>query len=68
MLAWMQRNTRGSRAAMGSAFQAMDEIFNPGAARAREDLQQQHEHVIPVPSPGDRLLRERRITIVRPKA
>ena len=61
-----RRKPRG-RTAMGSAFQVMDEVFNPGAARAREELAAQHEHVIPVPSPGDKMLREGHITIRRPK-
>ena len=35
---------------------ALDQFFNPAAARAREEGDRQHEHVIPTPSPGDRLL------------
>jgi hypothetical protein len=51
---------------MGAALGALDEVFNPGAARARDLLDAQHERVVPTPSPGDRLLDDGRITIVRP--
>ena len=45
----------------------MDEVFNPGAARAREELERQHEAVIPTPSPGDKLLSEGRVVITLPQ-
>ncbi len=45
----------------------MDEVFNPGAARAREELERQHEAVIPTPSPGDKLLNEGRVVITLPR-
>jgi hypothetical protein len=51
---------------MGAALGAMDGLVNPGAARAREILDEQHERVIPTPSPGDRMLKEGRIVIVLP--
>lgn len=51
-----------SGAAMGAAT-ALDQFFNPGAARAREELDHQHELVLPAPSPGDKLLDEGRIVI-----
>jgi hypothetical protein len=35
---------------------ALDPIFNPAAARARDEVDRQHELVMPTPSPGDRLL------------
>jgi len=56
-----------SQPAMGAAFGALDQVFNPGAARARELLDAQHERVVATPSPGDRLLDEGRITIARPE-
>jgi hypothetical protein len=37
---------------------ALDPIFNPAASRAREEIDRQHELVMPTPSPGDRLLDE----------
>ena len=49
--------------AMSSAFGAIDEVFNPAAARAREELDANHELVQPAPSPGDRLLEHNSITI-----
>jgi hypothetical protein len=50
-------------------FGALEEIFNPAAARARKEFQEQHEHVIPIPSPGDKMLAEGKVVIPRtPKA
>ena len=51
---------------MGATFGAMDGFFNPGAARARELINEQHERVIPTPSPGDSILKEGRIVIDLP--
>jgi hypothetical protein len=47
---------------------ALDPFFNPEAARAREEIERQHELVIPTPSPGDRLLDEGVAVIERPDA
>jgi hypothetical protein len=33
-----------------------DEVFNPAAHRARQELEHQNQRVIATPSPGDRLL------------
>ncbi|MHB1066799.1 MAG: hypothetical protein ACYC2Z_05145 [Candidatus Nanopelagicales bacterium] len=52
--------------AMSAGMAALDVFVNPAAARAREELDRQHEQVIPTPSPGDRMLDEGRITIVLP--
>jgi hypothetical protein len=41
----------------------LEEVFNPGAHRAREELDRQNELVIAVPSPGDRLLTEGKLVI-----
>lgn len=58
------RNGLGaSQPAMGAALGTLDQFFNPGAARARELLDAQHERVVPTPSPGDKLLEEGRIVI-----
>lgn len=45
---------------------ALDAVFNPAAARAREELDQQHERVMPTPSPGDRMLDDGVIVIDLP--
>jgi hypothetical protein len=50
-------------AALGAGMTSLDAFVNPGAARAREELEHQNERVVPAPSPGDLLLREGRITI-----
>lgn len=62
MLVWLKKGLDG-RGGMGSVLGALDEVFNPGAARARDEMHEQHERVIPTPSPGDRLLREGRVRI-----
>jgi hypothetical protein len=59
----MQKGRAGGSPSMGAAIGALDAVFNPGAARAREEIDAQHERVIPTPSPGDRLLRDGRIVI-----
>ena len=48
---------------MSAAIGALDEVFNPAAARARESLRLDHERTIATPSPGDRLLDTGRVTI-----
>ena len=62
MLMWMKRGL-GQHTSMGAVLGALDEVFNPEAARSRDELHERHERVIPTPSPGDRLLREGRIRI-----
>lgn len=59
------RGAGGAQPAMGAALGALDQVFNPAAARARDLLDNQHERVIPTPSPGDDLLRNGRVVIVR---
>jgi hypothetical protein len=56
LLQWMRRGNSGRAA--GSVLAVFDEIYSPSAHRARELLDQQHERVIPTPSPGDRMLDE----------
>jgi hypothetical protein len=56
----------GSRGGMSAALGALDAFFNPSAARAKDELDEQHEHVIPTPSPGDTMLNEGKIVIRRP--
>ena len=52
--------------ALSRGVSALDAVFNPGAARAREELDQQHERVMPTPSPGDRILDDGVIVIDLP--
>jgi hypothetical protein len=66
MLRWLRRGMGGSHGSMAAALGVLDEVWHPGAARARERLDAQHELAVPVPSPGDRLLREGRVVIRRP--
>lgn len=56
--------TTGS--ALSAGLGSLDAVFNPAAARAREELDQQHERVVPTPSPGDRILDEGVIVIPVP--
>ncbi len=41
----------------------LEEIFNPAAYRARQELDRQKEIVVAVPSPGDRMLSEGKFVI-----
>lgn len=59
----MRRGLDDGAPGMGAAIGALDAVFNPAAARARESLDAQHERVIPAPSPGDRLLADGVIVI-----
>lgn len=62
MLMWLKKGLDG-RGGMAGVFGALDAVFNPGAARAREEMDDQHERVIPTPSPGDRMLGDGRVRI-----
>lgn len=48
---------------MGSVLGAMDDVFNPGAARAREALQAENQRVVAKPTPGDKLLKDGKVII-----
>lgn len=50
------------------AFSALDDVFNPAAARAKEALKADHERQLPIPSPGDDALRTGSLVIRVPKA
>ncbi|MEY3734556.1 MAG: hypothetical protein RL347_1915 [Actinomycetota bacterium] len=63
MLEWIWRTMGTPPTTMSSAIGALDAVFDPSAARAREALETQHERVMPTPSPGDRLLDEGRLVI-----
>lgn len=65
VLGWLRDSMGESRGSMASAFGALEEFVNPAAARAREELHEQNERVMPTPSPGDRLLDEGRIVLRR---
>jgi hypothetical protein len=64
VLIWMRRGL-GSRGGMSAVLGALDSVFNPGAARAHDEIEEQHQRVIPTPSPGDRMLTEGRVVIRR---
>lgn len=51
---------------MGSVLGAMDDVFNPGAARARETLQAENQRVVTKPTPGDKLLKNGKVIIQLP--
>jgi hypothetical protein len=69
MLRWLRGTMGGSAAGMNAMIGALDSFFNPAAARARKELEEQHERVVPIPSPGDKLLAEGKVVIPRsPKA
>jgi hypothetical protein len=53
-LAWLRGGRSGASA--GPMLGVFDEVFNPAAHRARQELEHQNERVIATPSPGDRLL------------
>jgi hypothetical protein len=62
----LRRSLGDTHKGMSSAIGALDEFFNPAAARARELTDAQHERVIATPSPGDRMLTEGRAVIEPP--
>ena len=64
MLTWMRRGL-GTRGGMSAVLGALDSVFNPGAARAHDEIEEQHQRVLPTPSPGDRMLTEGRVVIRR---
>jgi len=57
------RSNRSARAAVS----VLDEVWQPGRARARERLDARHEQAQPAPSPGERLLSEGRLHLRRRK-
>ena len=59
------RHLRGRRArgGMGAVLGGLDELFHPDAARARERIERDHSLVMPMPTPGDRMLDEGRVVI-----
>lgn len=65
MLKWLRGTSSTSAGGLAGALGVLDDLVNPGAGRAREEMQGANEAVIPAPSPGDRLLRDGRIVIRR---
>ena len=65
MLRWLRGSMGGSAAGMNAMIGALDSVFNPAAARAREELEEQNERIVPVPSPGDKLLAGGKVVIRR---
>lgn len=64
----LSAGTSGSAGgSLAGGFGAIDAVFHPSASRAREELERQHEAVVPTPSPGDTLLDEGRIVISLPQ-
>jgi hypothetical protein len=53
MLGWMWRGRGRAHRSTAVAMTGLDEIFHPGAARAREFVEIQHEMVVPLPGAGD---------------
>jgi hypothetical protein len=65
MLTWLRRSMGDSRRGTAAVLGVLDDIWHPGAARAREQLDSQNERVMPSPSPGDKLLKDAKIVVVR---
>ena len=59
---------RGKNGAAAGAATALDQFFSPGAARAREETDRQHELALPTPSPGDRLFEDGILVLEIPPA
>ena len=67
MLRWLRGDSRTS--AGGSALGgALADAFDPGAARARQELEREHERVEEAPTPGDRLLHDGVLVVRRAPA
>ncbi len=65
MLRWLRGTMGGSTTGMNAMIGALDDVFNPAAGRARKELEEQNERVVPIPSPGDKLLAEGKVVIRR---
>jgi hypothetical protein len=63
MLAWLRRRLGRSGTSMTGAMSVLDEVWQPGRVRARDRLDARHERTQPAPTPGDRLLSERRLRL-----
>ena len=65
MLRWLRGTMGGSAPGMNAMIGALDDVFNPAAGRARKELEEQNERIVPIPSPGDKLLAEGKVVIRR---
>jgi hypothetical protein len=65
VIGWLRRGMGESSTSWSAAIGGIEEFVNPAAARAKEDLREQNERVMPTPSPGDRMLDEGRIVLRR---
>jgi hypothetical protein len=65
MLRWLRRSMGDSKRGSAAVLGVLDDIWHPGAARAREQLDAQNERVMPAPSPGDKLLDDDKIVVRR---
>ncbi len=63
---WSESRTSAA-GATAMAFSALDEVFNPGAVRAKEQRKADHERQVPIPSPGEDALRTGSLVIRLPK-
>jgi hypothetical protein len=67
MLAWIRRGMGGASGAGANALLGvLDDLVNPGAGRVRDAKEREHDLSIPKPTPGDKLLNERKLVIRRP--
>ncbi len=63
MLKWFREGLGPGHTGAGGLLGALDGLFNPGAARAREHLAAENESVMQAPTPGDMLLRDGKLVI-----
>jgi hypothetical protein len=54
------------RGAVGAMLNGADELWHASAVRGREELELQHQQIVPAPSPGDRLLDQGRAVLPDP--
>lgn len=52
-----------SGGALSGVVGVLEDLYAPGAARARELMDAEHQVAIPVPSPGDRMLSTGRLVV-----
>jgi hypothetical protein len=67
VLSWLRRSIGSSRS-VGVLLSGLDDVFHPSGSRAREDLRAQHEMVVPVPSPGDTMLKDGHVVLDHPRS
>jgi hypothetical protein len=52
---------------MGAVLGGLDEVFHPEAVHGRQETDRQHSMVVPLPSPGDKMLEDGVAVIERPR-